>query len=76
LEQERELVVVEVNDDPAAIAECGAEARAEGERLMCLRCENADLSIAAILILGARGQVRWPLCEKCLSEMPAGSWLS
>ncbi len=72
----RELVVVEVNDDPAAIAQCSAEVRAEGGRMMCLRCENADMSIAAILTMGVRGRVRWPLCEECLREMPAGMWFS
>jgi hypothetical protein len=65
LETERNFIRVELIDDPAAIAECGA-----GDRMICRRCGDADLTIAAILVVPAGGESRWALCAACLLEMP------
>jgi len=70
LETHFNFVRVELIDDPAAIAEFGFEARCEGEDLICRRCGDARLSIAAILVVPAGGQARWALCANCLLEMP------
>ena len=70
LETELNLVRIELIDDPATIAEFGFEARCEGDDLICGRCGDETLSIAAILVVPAGGQSRWALCEKCLLEMP------
>jgi hypothetical protein len=70
LETELNLVRIELIEDPATIAELGFEARCEGDELICRRCGDATLSIAAILVVPAGGNTRWALCEKCLLEMP------
>ena len=70
METELNLVRIELIDDPAAIAELGFEARCEGDDLICRRCGDATLSIAAIMVVPAGGSARWALCEKCLMEMP------
>jgi hypothetical protein len=70
LETELNLVRVELIDDPATIAELGFESRCEGNDLICRRCGDTTLSIAAILVVPAGGHTRWALCEKCLLEMP------
>jgi hypothetical protein len=67
---EREFIRVELIDDPAAIAECWIEARRAGGRMICRRCGDAELSIAAILVVPAGGETRWALCGHCLLEMP------
>jgi hypothetical protein len=38
--------------------------------LICRRCGDAKLSIAAILVVPAGGHARWALCANCLLEMP------
>jgi hypothetical protein len=38
--------------------------------MICRRCGDADLSIAAILVVPAGGESRWALCARCLLEMP------
>ena len=70
LETGPNYVRVELIDDPAAIAEFGFEANCEGDDLICRRCGDAKLSIAAILVVPAGGHTRWALCAKCLLEMP------
>jgi hypothetical protein len=70
LETERNLIRVELIDDPATIAECWIKARRAGDPMICRRCGNADLSIAAILVVPAGGESRWALCARCLLEMP------
>ena len=70
LETERNFIRVELIDDPAAIAECGARAGRAGDRMICRRCGDADLTIAAILVVPAGGESQWALCAACLLEMP------
>ena len=70
METELNFVRVELIDDPATIAELGFEARCEGDDLVCRRCGNATMSIAAILVVPAGGRARWALCGQCLMEMP------
>jgi hypothetical protein len=70
LETEFNLVRVELIDDPATIAEVGFEASCEGDDLICRRCGDARLSIAAILVVPAGGHARWALCANCLLAMP------
>jgi hypothetical protein len=70
LETELNLIRVELIDDPAKIAELGFEARCEGDDLICRRCGDAKVSIAAILVVPAGGHARWTLCADCLLEMP------
>ena len=70
LETERNFIRVELIDDPAAIAEYWARAGRPGDRMICRRCGDADLMIAAILVVPAGGESRWALCAACLSEMP------
>lgn len=70
LETGLNFVRVELIDDPAAIAELGFEARCDGDDLICRRCGDAKLSIAAILVVPAGGHARWALCADCLLEMP------
>jgi hypothetical protein len=70
LETELNLVRIELIDDPDAIAEFGFETRCEGDDLVCRRCGDGTVSIAAILVVPAGGKTRWALCEKCLPEMP------
>jgi hypothetical protein len=69
LETHRNLVRVELIDDPATIAELGFEARCEGDDLVCRRCGDAR-SIAAIMVVPAGGHARWALCANCLLELP------
>lgn len=64
------FVRIELIDDLAAIAEFGFEALCEGDDLICRRCGDAKLSIAAILVVPAGGHARWALCANCLLEMP------
>jgi len=64
------LVRIEVIDDPATIAEVGFEARCEGDDLICRRCGDSKVSIAAILVVPAGGHARWALCANCLNELP------
>jgi len=54
LETAPNFVCVELIDDPAAIAAFGFEARRAGDDLICRRCGDAKLSIAAILVAGRR----------------------
>jgi hypothetical protein len=70
LESQLNLIRVELIDDPATIAEFGFEARCEGDDLVCRRCGDATLSIAAILVVPAGGHARWALCANCLLELP------
>ena len=70
LETDPNFVRVELIDDPAAIAEFGFEALCEGDDLICRRCGDAKVSIAAILVVPAGGHARWALCANCLLEMP------
>jgi len=70
VETDLHFVRVELIDDPAAIAEFGFEARREGDELICHRCGDARLSIAAILVVPAGGHTRWALCANCLLELP------
>lgn len=70
METELNYVRVELIDDPATIAELGFEASCEGDELVCRRCGNATMSIAAILVVPAGGHARWALCGQCLHEMP------
>jgi hypothetical protein len=70
LETERNFIRVELIDDPADIAECWVKARRAGDQMICRRCGDADLSIAAILVVPAGGESRWALCARCLLEMP------
>ncbi len=70
LETAPNFVRVELIDDPAAIAEFGFEARRDGDDLICRRCGDAKLSIAAILVVPAGGHARLALCANCLLEMP------
>ena len=70
LETGPNYVRVELIDDPAAIAEFGFETNCDGDDLICRRCGDAKLSIAAILVVPAGGHTRWALCAKCLLEMP------
>jgi hypothetical protein len=70
LQTEHNYIRVELIDDPAAIARCRVEARRAGDLMICRRCRDADLSIAAILVIPAGGETRWALCARCLLEMP------
>ena len=70
LESHLNLVRIEVIDDPATIAEVGFEARCEGDDLICRRCGDSKVSIAAILVVPAGGHARWALCANCLNELP------
>ncbi len=70
LQTERNFIRVELIDDPAAIAECSARAGHTGDRIICQRCGDADLTIAAILVVPAGGESQWALCAACLLEMP------
>jgi hypothetical protein len=70
LDTPQNLIRVELIDDPATIAELGFEACCDGDDLACRRCGDARVSIAAILVVPAGGQARWPLCANCLLEMP------
>ncbi|HZC47155.1 MAG TPA: hypothetical protein VE243_11810 [Candidatus Acidoferrum sp.] len=70
METQENFIRIELIDDPATIAEFGFEARCEGDDLVCRRCGDAKVSIAAILVVPAGGQARWPLCANCLLEMP------
>jgi len=70
LETDRNFICVELIDDPAGIAECWARAGHAGDRMICRRCGDADLTIAAILVVPAGGESRWALCAACLLEMP------
>jgi hypothetical protein len=70
LETERNYIRVELIDDPTAIAECWLKAHHAGDRMICRRCRDADLSIAAILVVPAGGESQWALCARCLLEMP------
>jgi hypothetical protein len=38
--------------------------------MICRRCGDADLTIAAILVVPAGGENQWALCAACLREMP------
>ena len=76
LETGLNFVRVELIEDPAAIAEFGFEARCEGDELICRRCRDAKLSIAAILVVPAGGHARWALCANCLLEMPRSGAVS
>jgi hypothetical protein len=70
LETELNLIRVELIDDPATIAEAGFEARCEGDDLICRRCGDARVTIAAIMVVPAGGRARWALCANCLRELP------
>jgi hypothetical protein len=70
LETHSNFIRIELIDDPAIIAEFGFEARCEGDDLVCRRCGDAKLSIAAIMVVPAGGRARWALCSNCLLELP------
>src|SRR5258708_38568055 len=70
LDTERNFIRVELIDDPASIAEYWARAGHAGDRMICRRCGDADLTIAAILVVPAGGEKQWALCAPCLLEMP------
>lgn len=70
MESHLNRIRVELIDDPATIAEFGFEASCEGDDLICCRCGDAKLSIAAILVVPAGGHARWALCADCLLELP------
>jgi len=70
VQTERDFIRVELIDDPVAIAECRVKARRVGDRMICRRCGDAELTIAAILVVPAGGESRWALCADCLLEMP------
>jgi len=70
VESDRNFVRIELIDDPATIAEFGFEASCEGDDLICRRCGDAKVSIAAILVVPAGGHARWALCSNCLRELP------
>jgi len=70
LDTERNFIRVELIDDPAAIAECWARGSRAGYPMICHRCGDADLTIAAILVVPAGGENQWALCAACLLEMP------
>jgi hypothetical protein len=70
LDTERNFIRVELIDDPASIAEYWARAGHAGDRMICRRCGDADLTIAAILVVPAGGENQWALCAACLLEMP------
>jgi len=70
LDTERNYIRVELIDDPASIDEYWARAGHAGDRMICRRCGDADLTIAAILVVPAGGENQWALCAACLLEMP------
>ena len=70
LETGHNFIRVELIDDPAAIAECWRKEHRAGGQMICRRCGDADLVIAAILVVPAGGESRWALCARCLLEMP------
>ena len=70
MDTERNYIRVELIDDPASIAEYWARAGHAGDQMICRRCGDADLTIAAILVVPAGGENQWALCAACLLEMP------
>jgi hypothetical protein len=70
LDTELNFIRVELIDDPATIAEVGFEACCEGDDLICRRCGDTTVSIAAIMVVPAGGHTRWALCADCLLELP------
>ena len=65
-----DFIQIELIDDPRTIAESWATARLEGGSLVCRRCGDPDLSIAAILVVPAGGETRLAICARCLLELP------
>lgn len=71
-----DFIVIELTDDPTAIAEYRIKARSAGDRLICQRCGDVDQTIAAILVVPIGGDSRLALCTACLVELPAGAAVS
>ncbi len=69
--QNDDHVLVELIEEPAAVARYIVQARKRGVHLSCARCEDEGALITAILVLPlSKTPLVWALCGDCQSEFP------
>ncbi len=72
METESNIVLAELIEDPEIIADCFSKIRSQGAQLVCHRCEDADSSIAAILVMSEEQDKCYALCRSCVRDLPEG----